>query len=113
MAVETLAVADRADVRVDVPAKGGPTQPGGRIVTLIAVFDGKQWASLAPELDIASVGDDSDEALSNLGVAIREAVAFAEKAGVEPGKPTPKEDLLSFIRSHTGVAAVAGAAIAI
>jgi len=91
MAVETLAVADRADVRVDVPAKGGPTQPGGRIVTLIAVFDGKQWASLAPELDIASVGDDSDEALSNLGVAIRRQSPSQKKLEWNPVNRPPRK----------------------
>ena len=113
VAVETVAVADRADFRVGVRVPAAALPAGGRIVTMIAVFDGKQWASLSPELDIASVGDDSDEALSNLESAIREAVAFAKKAGLAPGRPTPEGDLLAFMRSHTGMGATAGAAIVI
>jgi predicted RNase H-like HicB family nuclease len=113
LSVKTYAAADRADFRVEVgPAADAPLT-GGRLVTMIAVYDGKQWASLSPELDIASVGEDSDEALSNLESAIREAVAFAKKAGLEPGRPTPESDLLDFMRSHTGVAVTVGTAIVV
>ena len=107
VAVETrAAIADHADMRIDV-------QAGGQPITMIAIYDGQQWASLSPELDIASVGKDSEEALSNLETAIREAVAFAEEAGLKPGHPVPNEDLLDFLRSHQGPEGVVGSAILI
>ena len=68
----------------------------------LAVFDGQQWASLCPELDIASVGATAEEAIANLVEAVREARAFAGEQHMEAGHPVPPDELRTFILSSHG-----------
>ncbi|HZV52327.1 MAG TPA: hypothetical protein VFD49_21510 [Candidatus Dormibacteraeota bacterium] len=65
----------------------------------IASFDGRQWSSLCPELDIASVGSTAEEAIDNLVQAVIEAVRFAEDEGIDPGQPVPPAELRRFLVS--------------
>ncbi len=65
----------------------------------LAIFDGQQWASLCPELDIASVGATAEEAIDNLVNAVSEAIVFAREQNLEPGHPVPAEDLREFLIS--------------
>lgn len=97
-----MAIAYRAGaeevVRVDAPKTGaGP-------YTAMAVFDGKRWASLCPQLDIASVGDSAEAAVANLIEAVREAIEVAKAEGLEPGRETSEPDVVAFARTHQGPA---------
>jgi predicted RNase H-like HicB family nuclease len=69
------------------------------VYTGVAVHEAGQWASLCPELDIASVGADADQAMNNLVQAVAEALAFASDEGLQPGHPTPPDHLRSFMVS--------------
>jgi hypothetical protein len=77
-------------------------QPGSAQYTGIAVFDGSQWSSLCPELDIASVGDDADEALHHLEDAVRATLAYAGETGRSRNAfdPVPDADLRDFLLSQ-------------
>jgi predicted RNase H-like HicB family nuclease len=95
MAVETA-------VQVDIPVVGDEQSASGRDgtpYTGVAVHEGGQWASLCPELDIASVGDDAIDAMDNLVKAVAEALELAEREGLQAGHPTPHDDLRSFMVS--------------
>ena len=72
---------------------------GGRYLTGIAIFDGDRWASLCPELDLASVGATAQEAIDNLVVAVSEAIKFAGEHNLDPGQPVPPEELREFLIS--------------
>jgi hypothetical protein len=94
MALEAAVLVDLppvADSASDVPAHPGT------LLTGIAVREGGQWASLCPELDIASVGSDATEAVNNLVQAVAEAVALAAEEGLQPGHPTRPDDVRAFI----------------
>jgi predicted RNase H-like HicB family nuclease len=93
---------------------GAPTEGTGdelgvggmRAVVGLAIFDGEQWASLCPELDIASRGDSSDDALDNLISAVQEAQEVAMAQGLVLGSRIPEADLKAFLelrRSNTVV----------
>jgi hypothetical protein len=71
----------------------------GHGLNAIAIFDGQQWASLCPELDIASAGATADEAIDSLIHAVTEAVAFAQENHLEAGHPVPPDELRSFLIS--------------
>jgi predicted RNase H-like HicB family nuclease len=92
-----------AAVQVDMPLladSGSDAAAGlGSVYTGVAVHEAGQWASLCPELDIASVGADADQAMNNLVEAVAEALAFASEEGLQPGHPTPPDDLRSFMVS--------------
>jgi predicted RNase H-like HicB family nuclease len=88
-------VAIEAAVRVDLPVAGGPES--GQLLTGVAVHEGGQWASLCPELDIASVGASPDEAIDRLVAAVAEALQFAQEEGLEAGQPTPSDSLREFM----------------
>jgi predicted RNase H-like HicB family nuclease len=89
--------------RVDMPlvADSGSAVAidAGRPFTGVAVREAGQWASLCPELDIASVGRSADEAIDRLVQAVAEALQFAAEEGLEAGRPTPPDDLRVFIVS--------------
>jgi predicted RNase H-like HicB family nuclease len=85
--------------RVEIESPVGAEPLDGRTFTAIAIFDGRQWASLCPELDLASVGATADEAIDNLAVAVSEAIAFARERNLEPGQPVRPEDLRTFLIS--------------
>lgn len=70
--------------------------------TGLAMFDGNQWASLCLELDIASSGSTSQEALFNLQAAVREAREIATKEGVIAGEPVPDVAVKEFLSAHRG-----------
>jgi len=93
-------MAVEAAVRVDMPfvANTG-SDSAASVYTGVAVQEEGQWASLCPELDIASVGMDADQAMNNLVQAVAEALAFAEEEGLQPRHPTPPNDLRSFMVS--------------
>ena len=76
-----------------------PANPDGNLVGLnaFASFDGRQWASLCPELDIASVGATAEEAIDNLITAVTEAVEYARENNLEPGHPVPPDELREFL----------------
>jgi predicted RNase H-like HicB family nuclease len=64
------------------------TKDGGEAAsTAVAIYDGHQWASLCPELDLASVGGDPEEALRNLMGAVAEALQFTPDEGMKVGAP--------------------------
>jgi predicted RNase H-like HicB family nuclease len=96
MAVET---AVRVDMPVVADSRSGTHPDPGPMYTGIAVHDVGQWASLCPELDIASVGPDADEAMNNLVQAVAEAVQFAAEQGLAAGQPTPPGEVRSFMVS--------------
>jgi predicted RNase H-like HicB family nuclease len=85
-------------VEIDSPPAGAAL-PAGQNLSAIAIFDGHQWASLCPELDLASVGATADEAIDNLVEAVSEAIAFAREQGLDAGRPVPSDDLRSFLIS--------------
>jgi predicted RNase H-like HicB family nuclease len=97
-----VAIAYRAEaeevVRVDAP------QTGAGPYTAMAVFDGRRWAALCPQLDIASVGDTGEAAVGNLVAAVKEAIEVAQEEGLEPGRETPESEIVAFARSHQGPA---------
>jgi predicted RNase H-like HicB family nuclease len=71
----------------------------GQGLNALAIFDGQQWASLCPELDIASAGATSDDAIDSLIQAVGEAVTFAHEHHLEVGHPVPPDELRSFLIS--------------
>ncbi len=75
--------------------------------TAIAVFDGTLWTALCRELDIASQGDEADEAIWSLKAAVREALAVAAERNISPGQPVPDDQLLEFMTSHKSADPVA------
>ena len=93
MAIE---LAGRVDI--DSPA-AGDWLPAGQSYSALSIFDGQQWASLCPELDIASVGATAEEAIDNLIHAVSEAVTFADERNLEPGQPVPADELREFLIS--------------
>jgi len=68
--------------------------------TAIAVFDGTRWTALVRELDIASEGDQAEEAIWSLKAAVREALAVAAERKISAGQPVPDDQLLEFMASH-------------
>jgi len=98
-----MALAYRAEAEDVVRVAAPEPMPGqGRQYAALAVFDGERWASLCPDLDIASVGDTGQEAIANLIAAVREAVEVAQAEGLEPGRETPTDEILAFGRGHQG-----------
>jgi hypothetical protein len=75
--------------------------------TGLAVFDGAQWASLCLELDIASCGSTSHEALFNLQDAVRQAREIAANEGLSAGEPVSDAAVTEFLSAHRGPLAVA------
>jgi predicted RNase H-like HicB family nuclease len=69
----------------------------GQLLTGVAVHERGQWASLCPELDIASVGANPDEAIDRLVAAVAEALEFAREEGLNAGQPTPPDSLREFM----------------
>jgi predicted RNase H-like HicB family nuclease len=101
MAVDTQVMSyDLTEVTPAPPMSEIPAQ--GQQYTGIAVFDGSQWSSLCPELDIASVGVSADEALRRLEEAVRETLAYAEATGRSRDvfRRVPDEDLRDFLLSQ-------------
>jgi predicted RNase H-like HicB family nuclease len=78
-----------------------------RSLTLVAVRQGSQWASLSPELGIASCGDTAEEALRSLQAAIVDVLEFARDSGFSAGEPVPAEELQALLDSHEGTDPVA------
>ena len=68
-----------------------------RRLTAIVVNEGGQWASLCPELDVASVGSSPEDALDALIDAVRLAVEVAHDNGLEPGQATPEAAVRDFM----------------
>jgi len=71
--------------------------PPARQLRLLAVFDGRQWASICRDLDIASAGRTADEALDTLEAAVRDALAYERESGVSAGAPVSDEDIAGFL----------------
>ncbi|MHB1523026.1 MAG: hypothetical protein ACYCS9_05800 [Candidatus Dormibacteria bacterium] len=82
----------------DAPPLGRATMT--KSVVGLAVFDGSQWAALCPELDVASCGATSDEALDNLVSAVREAVEVAGVEAATSGPMVSDEDLREFLEQR-------------
>jgi hypothetical protein len=67
----------------------------------VAVYEGAgQWTALCLELDIATMGETANEALSALKSAVRDAIELAEEQGLEPGTPVTDEALAELLHSH-------------
>jgi hypothetical protein len=95
---DAMAVELHGQLKMPTPRNGGAAPDGGTY-TAIAIYDGQQWASLCPELDIASVGGSADEAIRNLIDAVQEAVRLAADENMEPGAPTPDDEVRRFMTS--------------
>lgn len=74
----------------------------------VAIFDGERWSALCPDLDIASDGQTSAEALVNVKNAVREALDVAAERGISAGSRVSRDDLRDFLASHHGGSPVAG-----
>lgn len=70
-----------------------------RTFTAIVVSEGGQWASLCPELDIASVGFSAEDARDALIDAVRVAFDVAQSEGLVPGEETPPAAIRDFMVS--------------
>ncbi len=97
--VTRMAIELAGRIDIDSPPVGAAPPAGQRSYAALAIFDGQQWASLCPELDIASVGATAEEAIDNLVNAVSEAIVFAREQNLEPGHPVPAEDLREFLIS--------------
>ena len=87
---------------------GVPT--GHNLYTAVAVFTGTEWEALCRELDIASLGDNADQALANVEQAVREALAYAAEEDRPAGVAVRDNDLLEFIQGHRSEVPVVTAA---
>jgi hypothetical protein len=88
-------------VRSEMSARAqNGSMPASKPYTAIAVFDGARWTALVRELDIASEGDQADEAIWSLKAAVREALAVAAERKLSAGQPVPDDQLFEFIASH-------------
>jgi predicted RNase H-like HicB family nuclease len=76
-------------------------------VTLVAVRQGSQWASLCPELGVASCGATAQAALRALQDAIIDLLDFERDGGPSAGEPVPAEELQALLDSHEGSEPVA------
>jgi predicted RNase H-like HicB family nuclease len=74
----------------------------------VAVFDGVSWASLCPDLDVASMGPSADEALDSLEEALSDVLSVAEAEGLPTGTSVAPDDLLAFMRGHNSEAPIVG-----
>jgi hypothetical protein len=74
----------------------------------LAIFDGSQWASLCPELDVASVGSSADTALSGVADAAAEVLRVADAEGLPARTPASESDVREFLLTHQGAHAVSG-----
>lgn len=73
-----------------------------------AVFDGSQWASLCPAIDVASCGTTATEALDALEDAVRSVVTVARTEGLSLMSPLSPEGVRDFLLGHQGKHAVVG-----
>jgi predicted RNase H-like HicB family nuclease len=92
-----MAVEMAGRIELEAPPAGG-VEPG-QTLNALAIFDGQQWSSLCPELDIASLGATAQEALDNLIEAVTEAVAFAKENHLAAGHPVPPDAMRAFLIS--------------
>lgn len=90
----TVAVDPRYTRGHAVPSRATPEM---KQYTLLAVQEGSQWASLCPELDIASCGDTAEEALDMLQRAVADALEYERDTGVGAGAPVPPSALALFL----------------
>jgi predicted RNase H-like HicB family nuclease len=84
----------------DTPPHTAAEHP--RTITLVAVRQGDQWASLSPELGVASCGDTAEEALRMLQAAIIDVLEFEREGGPSAGAPIAAEELQALLDSHEG-----------
>jgi predicted RNase H-like HicB family nuclease len=70
----------------------------------VAVYDQPtgQWASLAPQSDIASQGDTAAEAIANVLEAVREVEEFCREAGYPMPGPVSWADFGEFVQAGSG-----------
>jgi predicted RNase H-like HicB family nuclease len=85
--------------RIELEAAPAGAADEGTRLNAFAIFDGTHWASLCPELDIASVGATSQEAIENVIEAVEEAIAFANEHGLQAGHPVPPDAMREFLIS--------------
>jgi hypothetical protein len=86
-----------------------PAQPAPKPLLSIAIFDGTQWASLVPDLDVASCGSSADEALSAVEEATADVLELTrEKPGLKPRGPVSDDDLRDFLLAHRGPMGIIG-----
>jgi hypothetical protein len=74
----------------------------------VAVFDGASWASLCPDLDIASMGPSADDALVSLEEAVNDVLSVADTDGLPTGTAVTPDELLAFMRGHHSEAPIVG-----
>jgi len=87
--------------RLEMPAPraADATSNDRATYTAIAIYDGHQWSSLCPELDVASLGGHSDEANQNVVDAVKEALRLAADEDLSPGSRNPDDELRRFMVS--------------
>ncbi len=93
MAAPADAITAKWDVQSRAESSG---QVPARLLMAIAAFDGQDWTALAPDLDVASVGDTAEVAFLNLSQAIKELVQYAGPERLE-GHPAPPEAVREFM----------------
>ncbi|HEY8864982.1 MAG TPA: hypothetical protein VIO37_12565 [Candidatus Dormibacteraeota bacterium] len=97
------AAADAITAKWDVQSgaeSSGQSVPA-RLLMAVAAFDGQDWTALAPDLDVASVGETAEVAFLNLSQAIKELVQYAGAERLE-GHAAPPEAVREFILGHRG-----------
>ncbi len=105
-----MAVEAATDFEYEVPEaipRGSSAGTRGPF-TGIAVCETGGWASLCPELDIASQGESADDALSMLQEGVGEILGLSERDNLPLGPPTPERDLLEFLRGHDSPEPIVG-----
>ncbi len=84
-------------------------QPAPKPLLSIAIFDGTQWASLVPDLDIASFGSSAEEALSAVEEMAADVLGLTrEEPGLKPAGPVSNNDLRDFLLAHRGPMGIHG-----
>jgi len=94
---------------VDAVPEAALAQPGPKPLMSIAIFDGTQWASLVPDLDVASCGSSAEDALSAVEEAAGDVLALTrDDPGLKPRGPVSDDDLRDFLLAHRGPMGIIG-----
>jgi hypothetical protein len=84
-------------------------RPAPKPLLSIAIFDGTQWSSLVPELDVASCGSSAEDALSAVEEAAADVLAFTQaEPARKPNGPISDNDLRDFLLAHRGPMGIIG-----
>lgn len=90
------------------PEETGTDAESAQPYLAIAIFDGTQWASLCPDVDVASCGSTADEALMAVQAAVADVIAAATEAGLHVKGRVSDDDLRDFMLAHKGPMGIVG-----